>query len=201
MIYRLGIQGRRIVDNLRRQILSGELPPGTKLPPHDVLAADFGVAPLTLRHALAVLEGEGWVSRQQGRGTFVRMASRGHVLIVDDDVEALGLLDRLVSAMGITAQTAKKPKEALKLLSDRMEFGLIISDVRMPKAADGIEFIRFVRRRWPSLALAALTGYPDDLASLHGTPECPILILAKPVYPEHLEHAVNLAFGQRQTQS
>ncbi len=196
MIYRLGTQGRRIAETLRHQILSGTLALGDKLPSHDVLAEDFGVAPMTVRHALAFLESEGWVSREQGRGTFVRAASRGRVLIVDDDPEGLGLLERLVSSMGFAVSTADGPRQGLELLSGREAFGLILSDVRMPKAADGIEFIRETRRRWPSLALAALTGFPDDLASLHGTQDCPILILAKPVYPSHLESALEFAFGR-----
>ena len=196
MIYRLGTQGRRIAETLRHQILSGQLTLGDKLPSHEVLAEDFGVAPMTVRHALAFLESEGWVSREQGRGTFVRAASRGRVLLVDDDPEGLGLLERLVSSMGFAVSVADGPKRGLELLTSQEGFGLVLSDVRMPTAADGIEFIRDVRRRWSSVPLAALTGFPDDLATLHGSQDCPILILAKPVYPSHLESALEFAFGR-----
>lgn len=39
---------------------------------HTVLATEFGVAPLTVRNALAQLEQDGLISREHGRGTFVR---------------------------------------------------------------------------------------------------------------------------------
>jgi PAS domain S-box-containing protein len=72
MIYDLGPRAQRVYTALREQITTGAFPPATKLPPHTELAVTFGVAPLTVRHVLSRLEEEGLVSRQQGRGTFVR---------------------------------------------------------------------------------------------------------------------------------
>jgi CheY-like chemotaxis protein len=70
---------------------------------------------------------------------------------------------------------------------------LVFSDVRMPNKEDGIEFIRAVRRRWPQLPLAVLTGFTDDLSELHGTPEWPILVLSKPVWALQIQEAMRLA--------
>ena len=193
MIYGLGSQTQRIVDTIKRQIQSGELKVGSKLLPHIALAESFGVAPLTVRNALAHLEQQGFISRQHGRGTFVQMPSRPVVLLVDDDTEALELLNRYVKSHGYQTLTLSSPKLALEVLEQGQNIGLIVSDVRMPHASDGINFIRKVRQRYPKIPLAALTGYPDDLAILHGTPECPILILAKPVFPEHVAMALKMA--------
>ena len=42
-------------------------------------------------------------------------------------------------------------------------------------------------RRWPDLPLAAVTGYAEDLTDLvSGTPDCPLLILSKPVQIQQL---------------
>jgi DNA-binding GntR family transcriptional regulator len=52
------------------------------------LAAQFGVATLTVRHVLDHLEQEGLVAREHGRGTFARARTTPAVLIVED-AEAL----------------------------------------------------------------------------------------------------------------
>ncbi|MGN6872182.1 MAG: FadR/GntR family transcriptional regulator [Solirubrobacteraceae bacterium] len=46
--------------------------PGAKLPTERQLAAELGVTRTMVRHALAALEAEGRVSREVGRGTFLR---------------------------------------------------------------------------------------------------------------------------------
>jgi DNA-binding FadR family transcriptional regulator len=48
--------------------------PGGRLPTERALAADLGVTRTMVRHALAILEAEGRVSREVGRGTFLRAA-------------------------------------------------------------------------------------------------------------------------------
>src|SRR5215468_3767464 len=47
---------------------------GSRLPTERQLAADLGVTRTTIRRALAVLEAEGRISREVGRGTFLRDA-------------------------------------------------------------------------------------------------------------------------------
>jgi len=49
----------------------GECKPGDRLPTLDELAEEFGVARLTARRAIALLEQDGLVWRRQGKGTFV----------------------------------------------------------------------------------------------------------------------------------
>src|SRR5579859_2292719 len=45
---------------------------GTRLPTERQLAVDLGVSRAAIRHAMALLQAEGHVSREVGRGTFVR---------------------------------------------------------------------------------------------------------------------------------
>jgi GntR family uxuAB operon transcriptional repressor len=49
-----------------------EYAPGGRLPTERRLATEFGVTRTMVRHALAVLEAEGRISREVGRGTFLR---------------------------------------------------------------------------------------------------------------------------------
>src|SRR5579859_5613939 len=46
---------------------------GVRLPTERRLAVDLGVSRSAVRHALAVLQAEGRVSREVGRGTFLRL--------------------------------------------------------------------------------------------------------------------------------
>jgi DNA-binding transcriptional MocR family regulator len=60
------------VDSLAQEIRAGRLPAGTRLPTHRELAARERIAVVTATRVYAELEAAGLVSREQGRGTFVR---------------------------------------------------------------------------------------------------------------------------------
>ncbi len=61
----------RIAADLRDRIEAGELRPHDPVPSERGLADGFGVSRMTARHALSVLEREGYVYRRAGRGSFV----------------------------------------------------------------------------------------------------------------------------------
>jgi DNA-binding GntR family transcriptional regulator len=61
----------QVADGIREAIRSGDLPAGTKLPSGRELAAQWGVALMTLQKAIDHLREEGLVYSQQGRGVFV----------------------------------------------------------------------------------------------------------------------------------
>ncbi len=52
--------------------------PGSRLPTERQLADDLGVTRTMVRHALALLEAEGRISREVGRGTFLRGGDSRH---------------------------------------------------------------------------------------------------------------------------
>ena len=63
---------RRIADELRGSIESGELTPGAQLPSERQLAATYRTARNTAREAIRLLADSGLVIAEQGRGAFVR---------------------------------------------------------------------------------------------------------------------------------
>lgn len=63
---------RQIADVLRARILSGELPPGARLPSERELTETYGAARGTVREAITLLRTEGHVEVEHGRGTLVR---------------------------------------------------------------------------------------------------------------------------------
>lgn len=55
---------------IKGMLLSGRIAPGTAMPPERVLAQKFGVSRMTMRQANELIEREGLIERQPGRGTF-----------------------------------------------------------------------------------------------------------------------------------
>ncbi|MEU2736644.1 GntR family transcriptional regulator [Streptomyces sp. NPDC007095] len=63
---------QRIADSLREAIQAGEYGPGDRLPGENDLMAAHGVARMTARQALGVLQNEGVAESRKGAGVFVR---------------------------------------------------------------------------------------------------------------------------------
>lgn len=59
-----------LMEDLRKQILSGEIKPGEKLPSENQLSAQYEVSRQTVRKALQMLQNEGYIYAEHGRGTF-----------------------------------------------------------------------------------------------------------------------------------
>jgi DNA-binding GntR family transcriptional regulator len=114
-----------VLDALRRLIVDGSLPPGTKLTVAG-LSARLGVSATPLRAALRLLQGEGLVAAHAHRGAWVRELApadirnlyrlRGAVLgllvpdvvrhISDAEIEALAAID---AAFAAAAQQGDAP--------------------------------------------------------------------------------------------
>src|SRR5882762_276053 len=61
----------QIIEQLRTQILTGELPLGAKLPTERELGLEFGVSSPTIREALRALSSMGLIEARQGSGAYV----------------------------------------------------------------------------------------------------------------------------------
>ena len=59
-----------LMEELKGKILSGEIRPGDRLPSENELPVGYGLSRHTVRKALAILENEGYVTSEHGRGTF-----------------------------------------------------------------------------------------------------------------------------------
>ena len=78
------------------------------------------------------------------------------VLLVDDDPSVRNLLARHFEKAGIEAYHAEDGIDALGKLRDKLP-KVIVTDLQMPRMA-GWEFIRVVRRRFPTIPIVALFG-------------------------------------------
>ena len=60
------------IDVLKQKIISGEWPPGSRIPTLQEISKDLAVSISTVREALRTLESQGNVSIEHGRGMYVR---------------------------------------------------------------------------------------------------------------------------------
>lgn len=67
-----GLKYRQIADEIRQRIEAGDLAPGDRLPGENALMERYGVARMTARSALGVLQAEGLTVARKGAGVFVR---------------------------------------------------------------------------------------------------------------------------------
>jgi putative nucleotidyltransferase with HDIG domain len=81
------------------------------------------------------------------------------VLFVDDEVNILKALQRLLRHEPMNVLTASRPQEALELL-DRSEAQVVVSDQRMPDMS-GVDLLAAVRERHPDVVRMMLTGYTE----------------------------------------
>lgn len=110
------------------------------------------------------------------------------VLVVEDDDDARGLVEKVLETEGATVKTASTASEALDILG-RERVDVLLSDIEMP-GIDGYQLIKALRLRPPqhggSVPAAALTAYArteDRLRALRAGFQ---LHLAKPVQPSEL---------------
>ena len=74
---------QELTEQLRLQIVSGEIAPGQKLPSENTLSAQYQVSRQTVRKALAILQNEGYIYAEHGRGTFCSEMMR-HAISVQE---------------------------------------------------------------------------------------------------------------------
>lgn len=104
---------KSIVDRFAQRIRRAELPPGTRLPTHRILAAQEHISLATATRVYAELESMGLVSGETGRGTFVREIAlpAGHG--IDQHAVATDVLDLNFNYPALPGQ-GEMLREALK---------------------------------------------------------------------------------------
>jgi CheY-like chemotaxis protein len=185
---------QRVYADLRARIEQGELSHGVQLPSQPALAAEYGVALLTVRHAIELLRRAGYVSVEHGRGTFVTdPRGAATVLVVDDDARVRSVLVEHVAYSGFRVLEASNGLEALEVLA-KEPVSLVFTDLRMP-TMDGIELLRRARPRFPSTIFVVVSAYPDDLVALYRSDSFPITVIPKPFRAEQVRRALALLRG------
>lgn len=90
------------------------------------------------------------------------MVSRQKILILDDEQDILEIYQEILARLPSQPEihTADNGARALALLESE-PFSLLLADLRMPQM-DGFQVLAIVRRKFPSLRVAVITGAEDE---------------------------------------
>ena len=115
------------------------------------------------------------------------------VLFVDDEVNILKALQRLLRNEPIDVLTANSPSEAFELI-ERAAPQVIVSDQRMPEMS-GVDFLSSVRDRHSDVVRMMLTGYTDMTIAVEAINKGEIYrLITKPWNDEELKATLRQAF-------
>jgi len=121
---------------------------------------------------------------------------RGHVLLVEDDVEVAALTREMLSELGFTIVHAASSTAALGALADARSIDIVLSDVMLPGVMGGLELAREIRRRRPELPIVLTTGNPEATSGAGGGE---FAVLVKPYSLDELWQA--LSVGESSTRA
>lgn len=117
------------------------------------------------------------------------------VLCVDDEVNILHSLKRLLRKENYTLLTAPSGKEGLEMMKDH-DVHLVMSDQRMPEMS-GTEFLAEIKDKYPDVVRIILTGYTEVDAITESINRGHIYkFFLKPWNDENLKLEINKALDQ-----
>jgi len=103
------------------------------------------------------------------------------ILLVDDDVEFLGALEKMLRKRGYKVTATAWPTDAVQKIGEGKEhFDIVISDIRMP-AISGFTFIRALRESNPDIAVIVLSAFANSAVRESALNDGAIACLEKPV--------------------
>ena len=96
----------QLKNKIQKEIRSGMLKPGDKIPSEAQMQKEYNVSRVTIRNALSELEVEGYIMKVQGKGSFVAHS------------------DMLRLPIGVTSFTEDAKMQGVKLTSQVIRAGL-----------------------------------------------------------------------------
>ncbi|MEE3332172.1 MAG: HD domain-containing phosphohydrolase [Myxococcota bacterium] len=115
------------------------------------------------------------------------------VLFVDDEVNILKALRRLLRNEPINVLTASRPGEAIDLLA-REDVQVLVTDQRMPDMS-GVDMLSTIRERNPDIVRMMLTGYTEMKIAVEAINRGEIFrLITKPWNDDELKATLRQAF-------
>jgi PAS domain S-box-containing protein len=104
------------------------------------------------------------VSKQGDIKRDVEQLRGGPALLVEDNPDVAKVSAQMIEELGYHVQIVDNASPALDLV-DRIPFELVVSDIVMAGAMDGIGLARALRQRRPDLPIVLVTGYSASAAA------------------------------------
>ncbi|MFZ5544637.1 MAG: ATP-binding protein [Pseudomonadota bacterium] len=122
-------------------------------------------------------------------------STHGRLLLVEDNAEVAEATEPMLASWGYQVRGARSGDAAKELLQhQRGGFDLLLTDIVMPGATDGLSLARHVRATYPHIGIVLMTGHAreTDKAIAEG-----FVVLQKPWTPPALAAALEQAHPRR----
>ncbi len=83
------------------------------------------------------------------------------VLLVEDEPDVLAVATELFVSIGYEVVPASSASEAVDILNERQDIGVLFADITMPRGMSGIELACQVREAHPGIKIVLTSGYPQ----------------------------------------
>lgn len=125
------------------------------------------------------------------------MTSRGRVYVIDDDEAMRDSLNFLLDAAQFEVTLFESAQHFLDALPG-VEFGCVVSDVRMP-GVDGIELLKRLKTNRNSLPVLIMTGHGDVPLAVEAMKLGAVDFLEKPFEDDRLIGMIDIALKQAES--
>ena len=119
-----------------------------------------------------------------------RLGNGERVLVLEDDPAVRKLAVRSLEALSYTPCEAADTNAALEQLTRITDIRLLLSDVALPGGANGPQFVKSIRFRFPELRVVFMSGFPPEAAKRSGILEAGSNLLNKPFTRNELAGAL-----------
>jgi signal transduction histidine kinase/DNA-binding response OmpR family regulator len=102
------------------------------------------------------------------------------VLVIEEENDVRGLLANMLAVQGHKVIQASGPRDGLGILESGDEVDIVLTDMGMAEMT-GLDVARAIKRRWPSLPVALITGWGEQLQLSPEDREMIVDLLYKPV--------------------
>jgi len=133
-----------------------------------------------------------WADEQQLESSGENASS---VLIIDDEEKVRAALTGMVKRFGCRTRQVADGIAALALVAEETP-DVILLDLKMP-GMNGPQFLAELRKDHQELPVVIVTGYPNGELMQRASQYPPVMLLAKPVEPEHLERTLRTLVGAK----
>ncbi len=120
----------------------------------------------------------------------------GKILIIDDELSLREFLQILLSKDNHEVEVAVNGEAGIELLRQQ-EFDVVLTDLRMPGAVDGMGVLRYVREHRPSVQIVMMTAFATTETAIEAMKLGAYDYLQKPFKNEELQALVHKCLEKR----
>jgi CheY-like chemotaxis protein len=117
------------------------------------------------------------------------------IIAVDDDADVLDYFKEIIKGLGLSCETAKNGKEALKLTEQKGAYHIYFVDLKMPDM-DGIQLTRELKMRSPkNTKVIMMSAFEWTVIAEEAKKAGVDKFLSKPLFPSSVVDVINECLG------